>query len=179
MFVRSVHNLAPEEIEMKELKHQVDLKGISFTNFISSPEIRIFVKIPSITAELKRTPRKTYINHEPKNETESLVSRIADVIWVKTFAYLDLKTLAIMMISCKKMACLANDSKIRERLYQSKQNSFFKSLLTVPRLEIKSEPARLFQQDLFVPQVPVIPHQDLQVYQVHNDNPPGRGFVMR
>ena len=54
-------------------------------------------------------------NTNIKNETESLISRILDDIWIEAFSYLDIKTLAFMMVSCKKMADLANDDETRER----------------------------------------------------------------
>lgn len=75
--------------------------------------------------ELQRTPKGIYLNPAQKNETHSQISRIISALWLDIFSYLDTSTLVIMMISCKKMANLTNDDKVRERLYLSKQYHLF------------------------------------------------------
>jgi hypothetical protein len=176
---------ASEKIEQDKLQLQF---GTVLNNVqqlsISAAEFEINIRkfeLNNVVAELNRTPKKTYTNLNIKNETESLISGITDFTWLQIFSYLDLRSLALIMISCKKMAHLTNDNKTRERLYKSKKYHFFnefipKTTVLEPFCET-SEVARLIrrQEQHPVQQFELIP----QTQQVFNDNPPGRGFVMK
>ena len=168
---------APADIELVALKTFVP-SAITINAFLFS---RTLLKLDSLSIkdEFKRTPKRIHMNAESKNETEGLISHILDDTWVAVFSYLDVSTLVLMMMSCKRIANLANDDGIREQLYTSKYNHFLKSLCPSRVISFFNERqklvARLPAQSLLPEPVAFMPEAKQQVY---NDSPAGQGFVM-
>jgi hypothetical protein len=95
MFIRKAEL---EEIEMKEIKPRFHLAQISFVlSNVTFDAVRlnpipvdsliryepVKLDFPSIIDELNRTPKITCTNPDTKNETESLMPRIVNDIWIE------------------------------------------------------------------------------------------------
>tara|TARA_R110000868_G_scaffold10345_2_gene50958 strand:+ start:992 stop:1552 length:561 start_codon:yes stop_codon:yes gene_type:complete len=185
MFIRKT---AQEEIKIEEVIPRLDLTEVHYDfsridlDPIHIPHVGNTFNFPSLIDEFKRTPEILCANADPINETESLISLIPAEIWMKIFSYLDITSLTHVMISCKKMADLANDNRTRERLYKSRENHrFFKFLQPEPTV-IESFVTRHPVISQLLHNTPAHPPQgriNLAPAQiVYNDNPPGKGFVM-
>lgn len=179
----------PQEIEMKELQPSLERTEINFSFSRVILDVAETKLIPRIALQLaplctidecNRVPKKNYTNAEIKNEAQSVICHILDDTWIQIFSHLDIRSLVFIMLSCKKIASLANDDGTRERLYVSNRDHFFKMLSLKPTpLEFSSRtPALLRLQQQLPAQQQLSVHSTPQ-YAYYNDNPPGQGFVMR
>lgn len=132
--------------------------------------------------EFNKTPKIEYSNPDPKNEMDSAIIRIPNEIWLMVLSHLDIKSLIFTMLSCKNMANLTNDDEVRARLYKAKVNHYFFKAQQVPSTPIESFVDRSSALSRLIPSYSNKPTNVLHPHkarQLYNNNPPGRGFIMK
>jgi len=152
---------------------------------IALPHIKIGVPKLFLTS-LFKTPLREYKDPSLENEKPISLGRLPNIVWLEIYQYLDPRSLVKLIASCKKLILIANDDRIRKKLYSAQETqkingegraflhlaSPHKSSVDLlsPRLSqsLLSQPIQMNRSQFM---------QEKEVY-VYNDNPLN-GFIMK
>lgn len=126
----------------QENKEEIELKTIKLP---LKPLVIEYIKIPPLNySDLILGPKRNYVNPAIVNE------RLSTVLWLEIYKCFDAHDLVKMLVVCKKLHMVANDDKIRRKLFWTKQNrklhDFQTKVITKYLNESKDE---LVQNSLF------------------------------
>lgn len=152
---------------------------------IKLPEIKLSDKIISISIEssltdLFKTPKREYKNPNPENEKQL---SLCNDVWLEVYSFLAVSDLVKLIITCKKLADLANEDNIREMLYQKKTDmklkKGLKKLFDLPFPIISPLVLHNFTGRMTGVNIQHIDPTHPPDFDYYHDDPPGRGFVMK
>lgn len=146
---------------------------------------RIVVDPHNLIDNLFRTPKYTHTNIDPDSLANSTLGNLPSELLEVIYQMLDVKSVLQLALACKALGMIANDKRLRERLYKAKYPGTHFTSSYLEELRLSQQQTGLSPLQLSYTSFPSL--QDaLQLGliqnpepEIYNDEPAGMGFVIK